>query len=130
MRNQTEAELQVRLRRAAFNRALAEADLAAIGEIIAPDVMMITGSDSAVIAGRKAQLAAWKREFAHVPRTLYARTTDRVIASAVEPIAMEQGHWQGANDGIVAASGIYSAKWRLSRTGAWMLMAEIFVTLG
>lgn len=130
MSNQTEAELQVRLRRAAFNRAVAEADLAAIGQIIAPDVMMVTGSDSAVIAGRKAQLAAWKREFAHSPRTLYTRTTDRVVASAVEQIAMEHGHWQGASGDTVLASGIFSAKWRQSRAGEWQLVAEIFVTLG
>jgi len=125
-----DAELQVRLRRAAFNRALAEADLPAIGQILSPDAILVTGSDSAVIVGRKAQLQAWKREFGARPRTLYIRTTDMVTASDVEPIAMEHGHWRGITEGAQAelASGTYAAKWR--RSGMfWMLVAEIFVTL-
>ncbi|WP_374649421.1 nuclear transport factor 2 family protein, partial [Rhizorhabdus sp.] len=64
----TAAELSIRVRRAAFNRAIAEGDLAAIQPLLAPDVVMVTGSDSAVIAGRKAQLAVWKREFAQQGR--------------------------------------------------------------
>ena len=47
MSNPADAELQVRLRRAAFNRALAEGDLAAIAPLLSPDVVLITGSDSA-----------------------------------------------------------------------------------
>ena len=125
-----DAELQVRLRRAAFNRALAEADLPAIGQILSPDAILVTGTDSAVIAGRKAQMQAWKREFNARPRTIYTRVTETVTASAVEPIAMEHGRWRGLPEGADAelASGTYAAKWRLS--GAqWMLVAEIFVTL-
>ena len=43
---------------------------------------------------------------------------------------MEQGTWRGviAGSGQVAASGIYSAKWR-EVGGAWLLEAELFVTL-
>ncbi|OYW49743.1 MAG: DUF4440 domain-containing protein [Novosphingobium sp. 28-62-57] len=127
----SEAELQVRLRRAAFNRALAEADFVVLGTLLAPDVVLVTGTDSAVIAGRKAQLAAWKREFSANPRTIYTRTTTAVIGSEVEPIAMEHGQWQGVVAGTerVAASGTYAAKWRHLPQG-WMLIAEIFVTLG
>lgn len=126
----SEAELQVRFRRAAFNRALAEADLAAIAPLLSPDVVLVTGTDSAVIAGRKAQLAAWKREFSASPRTIYLRTTQSIIASPVEPIVMEHGIWQGMVDrtGTVIASGTYAAKWRHFRP-EWMLVAEIFVTL-
>lgn len=124
------ADLAIRLRRAAFNRALAEADLAAIGPILAPDVVLVAGTDSAVIAGRKAQLLAWKREFAAPVRTVYTRTPDSIVASPVEPIAMEHGHWQGVTAGTrePLASGCYSAKWR--KIGVdWMLEAEIFLTL-
>ncbi|MDP3551453.1 MAG: nuclear transport factor 2 family protein [Novosphingobium sp.] len=126
----SEAELQIRLRRAAFNRALAEADLSFIGQFLAPDAILVTGTDSAVIAGRKAQLAAWKREFGATPRTIYTRITQSVIASPVEPIAMEHGHWQGIADGsgIEIAGGTYAAKWR-RYDRAWLLVAEIFVTL-
>lgn len=130
MTNPADAELQVRLRRAAFNRALAEGDLAAIAPILSPDVVLITGSDSAVISGRKAQLAAWKREFAQAPRSVYVRNTESVMSSGVEPIAMEHGRWSGTvrESGEVMAAGTYAAKWRKSGE-AWVLIAEIFVTL-
>lgn len=125
-----EAELQVRLRRAAFNRALAQADFAVIGTLLAPDVVLVTGTDSAVINGRKAQLAAWKREFTSTTRTIYIRTPQRIIVSTVEPIAMEHGDWTGirADSDMPSAEGTYAAKWR--RHGeAWIIVAEIFVTL-
>lgn len=122
------ADLAIRLRRAAFNRALAEADLGAIGPLLAMDVMMVTGTDSAVIAGRKAQLMAWKREFAAKDRMIYTRTPETIVASPVEPIAMEHGHWDGMMAGVRQASGRYSAKWR-EIGGDWVIEAEIYVTL-
>ncbi|KKW91489.1 MULTISPECIES: nuclear transport factor 2 family protein [Sphingobium] len=124
------ADLAVRLRRADFNRALAEADLRAIGPILAPDAIMVTGTDSAVIAGQKAQLAVWKREFAAADRTIYTRTPETILASPVEPIALEHGRWEGvaADSGAFLASGSYTAKWR--RTGSnWVIEAEIYLTL-
>ncbi|MBB3860223.1 ketosteroid isomerase-like protein [Novosphingobium hassiacum] len=121
------ADIAIRLRRAEFNRALATTDLAAIGPLLAIDAILVTGSDSAIIAGRKAQLLAWKREFAAASPTIYTRTPESVIVSAVEPVAMEHGHWQGVT-GDLRVSGTYSAKWRL--IGAqWVIVAEIFVTL-
>lgn len=122
-------DLAIRMRRAAFNRALAEADLKAIGPLLALHAVLVTGTDSAVLAGRKAQLMAWKREFAATDRTVYTRLPDTITVSSVEPVAMEQGKWQGATTaGAVLASGTYAAKWR--KTGAdWLLEAEIFVTL-
>ncbi|WP_429593062.1 nuclear transport factor 2 family protein [Sphingomonas zeicaulis] len=124
-------DIAIRLRRAAFNRALLDADLAAIGPLLAPHAILVTGTDSAVLAGRKAQLLAWKREFAAVARTIYVRTPETITASPIEPIALEQGRWEGvsAGNGERLACGIYSAKWRC--IGAdWMLLAEIYVTLG
>lgn len=124
------ADLAIRMARAAFNRALAQGDLAAIQPLLSPDVTLVTGSDSALLNGRKAQLQAWKREFAApaAQRTIYTRTPDTITISAAEPIAMELGHWQGADaQGRVQASGSYAAKWR--HQGQWMLEAEIFVTL-
>ncbi|MDO7841054.1 nuclear transport factor 2 family protein [Sphingomonas immobilis] len=120
------ANLAIRLRRAAFNRALVEGDLQAIGPILAPDAVLVTGSDSAVLAGRKAQLLAWKREFAAAPRTLYVRTPERIVASPVEPVALEHGRW--AATGAMIASGDYSAKWR-ETAGGWVIEAEIYLTL-
>lgn len=124
------ADLAIRLRRASFNRALADADLAAIGPILAQDVVMVTGTDSGVIAGRKAQLMAWKREFAAPDRSIYTRTPDTILVSPVEPIAFEHGQWQGvaAASGILIASGAYTAKWR-QRGSEWLIEAELYLTL-
>ncbi|MFT3964936.1 MAG: DUF4440 domain-containing protein [Sphingobium sp.] len=124
------ADLAIRLRRAAFNRALADADLAAIGPLLSPGAILVTGTDSALLSGRKAQLLAWKREFAAPVRTLYTRTPDSILPSGVEPIALEQGRWQGVSsaDGRLLASGAYTAKWRDGGAG-WVIEAEIYLTL-
>lgn len=122
------ADLAVRLARAAFNRALAEGDLAAIGPLLAPDVIMMTGTDSAILSGRKAQLQAWKREFAATARMIYTRTPQTISVSPVEPIVMELGVWQGVVGGVTQASGSYSAKWR-DVGGKWVIEAEIYATM-
>lgn len=125
----TKAELAIRARRAAFNRAIAEGDVTAIGPILARDCVMVTGSDSAVIAGRLAQVKVWKREFAAKERIAYVRTPDSITVSATEPVAMELGSWAGVlKDGAPLASGTYAAKWR-EVAGEWLIEAEVFVTL-
>jgi hypothetical protein len=124
------AELAIRTRRAAFNRAIADGDLAAISPLLGRDVVMVTGSDSAVVSGRNTQLKVWKREFASPARAVYTRTPDRVVVSGVEPIALEYGQWQGIEDrsGKSLGSGSYTAKWR-EVLGEWVIVAEIYVTL-
>lgn len=123
-------ELAIRLRRAAFNRALAEGDLAAIRQILAPYAVVVTGTDSAVRTDRKAQLAIWKANFASPDRATYTRLPDTIALSPVEPIAMEHGHWEGvmAATGEPFASGAYTAKWR-NIDGDWVIEAEIYLTL-
>jgi ketosteroid isomerase-like protein len=125
---QSSPELAIRLRRGLFNRALAACDLGPIAGFLAPDAVLVTGTDSAVLAGRKAQVQAWKREFAASPPTVYTRTPDTITLSPVEPIAFEHGHWQGATAGTVQASGAYTAKWR-ETAGIWMIEAELYLTL-
>jgi len=122
------AELAIRLRRMAFNRALADADLNGIGPLLAANAILVTGTDSAVLSSRKAQMLAWKRAFAATPRTVYIRTPGDIIVSPVEPIAMEQGHWQGVAAGTERTSGTYVAKWRRSASD-WVVEAEIYITL-
>ncbi|MFZ2995857.1 nuclear transport factor 2 family protein [Sphingobium sp.] len=122
-------ELAIRMRRATFNAALAEGDLTMIGTLLAPGAILVTGTDSALLPNRKAQLAAWKQEFKAKAPTLYVRTPDSIQISPVEPVAMEVGHWQASSpDNRTLASGSYSAKWR-EVAGAWMIEAEIYVTL-
>ena len=124
-------ELTIRTRRAMFNRAIAEGDISAISGILGRDVVMVTGSDSAVVSGRNVQLKAWRREFASPARAVYVRTPLSVAVSAVEPVALEQGEWQGfeARSGRALASGDYTAKWR-EVLGEWVIVAEIYATLG
>lgn len=124
-------ELAIRLNRAAFNTALANGDLNAIGSLLAPNVILVAGTDSALITGRKAQLAAWKREFMAARRMIYTRLPDTITVSPVEPIAFEQGQWRGVGDpdGVLVADGIYTAKWR-QIGAAWMIEAELYLTLG
>ena len=122
-------DLAIRLQRAAFNRALAEADLGAIRPLLAPNAILVAGTDSAVLAGRKAQLLAWKREFAAADRTIYTRLPGAIETSPVEAIALEHGTWQGvAASGTALASGTYVAKWR-KIAADWVIEAEIFLTL-
>ncbi|MET0247736.1 MAG: nuclear transport factor 2 family protein [Sphingomonas sp.] len=126
----TATDLAIRLRRAAFNRALAERDVAAIQPILAPDAVLVAGTDSALLSGRKAQLLAWRREFAAPDPTTYTRTPDRIEPSPAGPMALEHGHWQGVTaSGTMLAHGSYAAKWR--KVGAdWVIEAEIYLTLG
>lgn len=123
------AELAIRLQRAVFNRALAEADLDAIAPLLARDAVLVAGTDSAVLARRKAQLTAWKREFAAPDRTVYTRLPQTIELSPLAPIALEHGRWDGTSlSGRRLASGSYAAKWR-EVAGAWVIEAEIFLTL-
>lgn len=121
------AEIAIRARRAAFNRAIANADPTGIGAFLARDCVMVTGSDSAVIAGRLAQVKVWKREFAAPVRAVYRRTPAGVAVSSAEPLAMETGRWDCGPDG--GPHGTYAAKWR-EVAGEWVIEAEVFVTLG
>ncbi|MCT2398038.1 YybH family protein [Novosphingobium mangrovi (ex Huang et al. 2023)] len=129
--NKSAVEIAIRTRRAAFNRAIAEGDVAAIQPLLGRDVVMMTGSDSAIVSGRNAQIKVWRREFASPARAVYTRTPTSVAVSRVEPVALETGHWQGveARSGKALASGDYSAKWR-EVLGEWVIVAEIYATLG
>ncbi len=122
-------DLAIRLRRAAFNRAIAEAELAAIGQFLTINAVLVAGTDSAILSGRKAQLLTWKHEFASADRTIYVRLPERIEISPIGPMVMEYGKWHGATlSGIDLASGTYVAKWRKAG-GEWMIEAEIYLTL-
>jgi ketosteroid isomerase-like protein len=126
----TPPDLAIRLTRAAFNAALASGNLEAIRPILAPTAILVAGTDSALLSGRKAQLLAWKYEFAAPDRTIYDRTPSAITLSPVEPVAFEHGHWRGvsATTGDVRTTGAYTAKWRRSGQN-WMIEAELYLTL-
>jgi ketosteroid isomerase-like protein len=127
--NQAASELAIRARRATFNRAIADADIQAVTSVLARDCVMLTGTDSAVIASRLAQVKVWRREFAAANRDIYLRKSELVDVSAVQPIAMEHGSWTATSvTGACTASGTYAAKWR-QIDAEWVIEAEVFVTL-
>jgi len=115
-------------RRQAFNAAIRDADLAAIGAVLAPDVVLVTGTDSDLFQGREAQLAVWREDFEKKAddRMVYVRTPECVERSDVAPIALEHGHWRGEGLAGAFAAGRYTAKWR--RQEEWRIEAEVFMT--
>jgi len=125
----SEVHQSITSRRVDFNRALEHADIAAIADVLAERAILITGTDSAVISGRKAQMARWKREFASPDRALYVRATESVRLSPVAPLGFETGSWRGllVRNRQSFASGTYAAKWR-QIDDRWMIEAEIYVT--
>ncbi len=116
-------------RRTAFNEAIAAREIEVIADVLADDVVLVTGTDSVVFAGREAQLATWRDDFRDVRRAVYVRTPDCIRVFGVTPIALEYGRWRGERE--VArenfAIGRYTAKWRRI-DGAWRLEAEVFAT--
>lgn len=124
-----QAERDIRDQRAAFNRAIAAADLPAIAAVLADNVQMVTGSDSILVAGKQAHLDRWADGFKDVDRLVYVRTPDRVAASPLLPIAMEYGHWRGAPAGSAKdwIGGDYTAKWR-RMDGVWRVEVETYMT--
>jgi len=121
--------VEILARRTAFNEAIAARNIEVIADLLAVDVVLVTGTDSVVFAGRDAQLASWRNDFGDGRRAVYVRMPDCVRVFTVSPIALEYGRWRGerevARDNF--ATGRYSAKWRRI-DGAWRLEAEVFAT--
>ena len=118
----------LRAQRATFNDAIVEKNVAAIESVLAEEVVLITGTDSDQFLGRAEQLELWRRDFESPDRLVYVRTPECIELSGRFPIALERGHWRGAQaDGADFAAGHYTAKWR-HYGNAWQLEAEIFMT--
>jgi hypothetical protein len=115
--------------RGRFNTALRDSDTDAIRVVLAEKVILITGSDSAMIIGRDAQLEIWNQDFAADARLIYRRTPSCITMSDILPISMERGAWRGAiaGDAVNHISGEYSAKWR-KVDGQWVIEAETYLT--
>lgn len=111
---------RIAAQRTAFNEAIAAKDLEAIAELLAEDVVLVTGTDSIVFAGRDEQLATWRDDFGDRHRAVYVRTPDCIRVFSVMPIALEHGRWRGEREigRDHFATGRYSAKWRRI-DGAW-----------
>src|SRR4051812_45245909 len=88
-------EPAVRAQRAAFNRAIAKGDLAAIGKVLADKALIVTGADSLVFNGKADELKLWSEDLDAPSRGIYVRTPDRITFSPVAPMAMETGRYKG-----------------------------------
>jgi len=115
-------------RRAAFNGAIRDGDIAFIETVLTDEVVLIAGTHSDLFQGRAAQLAIWRSDFAKGDsRLVYVRTPECIEFSAIGPMALEHGHWRGQGLGPDLAAGRYTAKWRRHDDG-WRIEAEIFMT--
>jgi ketosteroid isomerase-like protein len=119
----------IEAQRQAFNRAIEETDLDTIAAVLAEDVMLITGTDSDLYSGRRAQVDLWRSDFESNERLVYVRTPECVQVSQRFPIALERGRWRGEHEdgrpGVV--QGAYSAKWRHDGKD-WHLEVEVYMT--
>ena len=124
-----QAEQQIRGQRAAFNRAIATGDIPTIASVLADNAQLIGGDFSTLTAGKQAQVARWSDGLKKQSRDIYVRTPDRIQLSPLLPMAMESGHWRGANSKTPSdwASGVYSAKWRRF-AGTWKVETETYMT--
>ena len=122
------AEREIRRQRAAFNRALAAANIRGIEPFLADDAQMVTGADSMIVAGKPAQLALWAEDLSGPGRRSYVRTPARITVSPVGPMALEIGKWRGYQLSARRnwASGDYVAKWRRFG-GTWKIESETYM---
>ena len=123
------AETQIRAPRAAFNRAIAKGDLAAIGAVLADKALIVTGANSLVFNGKSDELRLWREDLAAPSRGIYVRIPDRIQLSPVAPMALESGHYRGVDTRSAKdwSSGTYFAKWRRI-AGTWKIESETYMT--
>lgn len=121
----------VTAQRERFNAAIRNKDIDTIDEILADEVVLVTGTDSDVYTGRVRQLALWARDFESEERLIYVRTPSCIELSGDFGLALEHGRWRGAPETDAApdrtADGRYTAKWRRTE-GIWRLEAEVYMT--
>ena len=122
---------QIAAARAAFNAALSERDFDGIALALCEDCTLVPGDDAELMAGREAQLAAWRSIITQAPDVSYVRTPMRIDVGEDGLLAAETGRWKGqwsAQGFEVRYSGRYFAKWRLDGDD-WRIASEVFVTL-
>jgi ketosteroid isomerase-like protein len=122
------AAAEIRAARESSNHALAMHDIKALGEILAPDYVMIRGN-GAFTPSRQAYLDRFADDFRNPNAVRYERVPDKIEISAAAPLAAEQGHWTSTGpNGRKAYGGTYLAMWRRTE-GGWKIRSELFVVL-
>ena len=121
----------IRSARETFNIAIAEKNSKGIRPLLAKSYHLVTGR-SDQFHGADEEEIRWAELFQTDPTAVYRRTPREITANEAWGIAEELGNWQGtytANGILVNASGVYTAKWHRTTTGAWVLQAEVFTTI-
>ncbi len=114
-----------------FNKAIEEKDVETIRALLAPTYHIVTGR-SDQFHGADEEAARWASVFQSDPTAIYIRTTREITVNEAWGIAEELGNWQGSytlKNILVKASGVYSAKWQKTKSGNWVLQAEVFTTI-
>lgn len=124
-------EANIRNARLAFNQAIREQDVAAIGRFFAPEYHIITGR-SQQSHGVAAERDLWASTFAADPTFVCQRDTRELRINHDWGLAEELGDWNchfTAENLPGHASGVYAAKWQRTVGGAWLIQSEVFTTM-
>jgi uncharacterized protein (TIGR02246 family) len=124
------AEAEIRERREAFNRAIADRDTAALAAIWTDDVDVVTSAGGR-ISGRDAYRERFASYFENRPGYTYRREPYRVRVHEPWGVATERGRWRARwtePDGSVDVGGEYLIHWRHTDAG-WRVHAEMFAVI-
>ncbi len=122
---------EIRVIRERFNEAIANHNAETIGKFLAPEYHIVTGR-SDQFHGADEEPLRWASVFEKDPKVIYRRTSREIRVNENWGLAEELGDWSGsysAENGIVNASGVYSAKWQRAENGEWLIQVEVFTTL-
>jgi len=122
---------EIRVIRERFNEAIANHNAETIGKFLAPEYHIVTGR-SDQFHGADEEPLRWASVFEKDPKVIYRRTSREIRVNENWGLAEELGDWSGsysAENGIVNASGVYSAKWQRAENGGWLIQVEVFTTL-
>jgi len=125
------SENEIRVIRERFNEAIANHNAETIGSFLAPEYHIVTGR-SDQFHGADEEPLRWAGVFEKDPAVVYRRTSREIRVNELWGLAEELGNWSGsysAENGIVNASGVYSAKWQRAENGEWLIQVEVFTTL-
>jgi ketosteroid isomerase-like protein len=124
-------QADIRATRQAFNQAIREQDLDAIGRFFAPEYHIITGR-SQQSHGAEGETDLWASTFATDPGFVCQRDTREIRINGAWGLAEELGDWNchfSAEGEVIHASGVYSAKWQRAVDDRWLIQSEVFTTL-
>jgi ketosteroid isomerase-like protein len=121
----------IRSAREQFNEAIATHAAESIRAFLAPEYHIVTGR-SDQFHGADEEALRWAGVFEKDPAVMYRRTSRDIRVNEAWGLAEELGDWTGrynAVNGMVNASGVYSAKWQRAENGKWLIQVEVFTTL-